>query len=351
MSNYLDVIFDSIQTNRCTIMTGPDMAVNHKGVPVYQDLQRYFEKETDLRIEYDLDNFIRFNGKSSKRFYYSDLKKYYKSYCQPTACHEKLTRIPCSLFLSITPDLMLKQAFERNGVPFDFHFYNKKVNPKEVKAPKPDKPLIYNLFGSIQEEDSLIITHEDLFNYLFSILGAERRLPRELKNIFRETRVFVFLGFDLEKWYVKLLLRLFGVQDSLPIASGFNDQLDNRMKAFYINNFEMQFLDEDSPELIDRLFEKFEKEGKLKSISEIKENPLKASINEMIRRDELEGAIERLSDHLEEQDEDLFQRIMVVSATFYRLKKKINIGVVDREQESLELNKIRSAILEIVNDL
>ncbi len=333
-------------------MLGPEILVNQNGIPLQQDLFRYFETETNLKIEQDIDNLIIFKNKSSKTFFYTDFKKYYEKNSQITDIHKKIAQIPFHLIISISPDTVLKSTCENFGINADFQFYNKKQNPKEIRKPDKDKPLLYNLFGCITEEDSLIITHDDLFEFIFSILGGDQRLPRELKSTLQSAKVFLFLGFDFEKWYMKLILRLFDLhKNHLPLTSEMLGKLDDKIKNFYINNFEMEFIPYQTTDLINDLYTECQKVGLLREIKQLTENPITSKVKEFLKNDEIEQALETLEEYLENKDEDLYNTVIQISGSFNGLKRKIAKGTVNKDETDLQTAKIRDALISTADDL
>ena len=76
----------------------------------------------------------------------------------------------------------------------------------ETKEIDAELPILYNLFGSIADENSLITTYDAFFNFFISVIGEEHKLPLELQNRLTEANFFVFIGFDLTKWYIPLLM-------------------------------------------------------------------------------------------------------------------------------------------------
>ena len=61
--------------------------------------------------------------------------------------HKKIAEIPFHLIISLSPDLLLKQAFENNSFDHDFSFYYKENTAVTVVKPTKEKPLLYNLLG------------------------------------------------------------------------------------------------------------------------------------------------------------------------------------------------------------
>lgn len=349
-NKYVDVIANNIKDERCVLMLGPELWVDEEGKALQPELQSFLEKETDTKIDYDINNLYHFETKSTKTFLYSDLRKFYDRHRKPSELHRKIAQIPFHLIITAHPNLLIRNALDELGMRHDFHFYNKKQNPKDVDKPSKERPLVYNFFGSIEEEDSLILTSDDLFDFLFSVLGSEQRLPRELKNILQNTKTFLFLGFDFHNWYLKLILRLFDLhKDILPISNDFD--LEKRYQDFYLDNFEMQFIEDKTPDFISDLFDVFEKDASLKEISTSSEDPIIDKIRDFIREDQTEDALIELEDYLEDKSEDLLNTVIQQSGMYNRLQRQISKKTISREDADLELNQINDAIISIAEQI
>jgi hypothetical protein len=156
--------------------------------------------------------------------------------------YEKLARIKFHLIISISPDHLLASAMEKLDIPHDFAFYNKTVNPGKLSQPSSNNPLIYNLFGSIEEQQSLLLTHEDLYDFLFAILG-DHKLPDELQTALGKAANFLFIGFQFDKWYMQLLMRLLNLHDERFAFDRYasKGELDQESIVFYKEQFPDQF--------------------------------------------------------------------------------------------------------------
>lgn len=353
MSRFVDVIVDNIQNDHCIICLGPGVGLTSEGKLLHKGLAEYLKEVAGLGVEPDMDDFLTFKDKASKTFFYTDLKQYFAKYAAPTDLHIKLAQIPCFAYVGATPDHQLKDAFDSQGIPSTFQSFNKKRNGPEIDRPTQDLPLVYNFFGCIDEEDSLVITYDDLFDFLFALLGQSQRIPREFRNVTRAGRIFLFLGFDFTKWYMKLLLRNFELHaESMPIAPDQAELADSQMRSFYIDKFGMQFIEDNPQELIDKIYAKFESKGKLRAIGESQEDTIQRVVRDLVKSDELEEALEKLEEHLDDNDgDDLLNDVLVLSGTFRGVRRKVSKGIITREDEVLEMNKLREAILELTEDL
>jgi len=181
--------------------------------------------------------------------------------------HLKIAEIPFHLIISVSPDHIFKNLFSDKKINHSFDFYNKESNPLPLESPTKQKPLIYNLFGDIDSEGSLIFTYEDLFEYLISIFG-KFELPQELQKQLLLARLVLFIGFKLDKWYFKLLLRLLKLHENkLNNASDKNKTLLPIVKNFYAEEFKMKFLDFNETEIINNIYDKCKEKNILKKIA------------------------------------------------------------------------------------
>jgi len=91
--------------------------------------------------------------------------------------HEKIARLPFPLIVNLSPDLLLANAFDHLKIAHEFRFFHKALNRdtkniqsdeyegQEIKI-SPEHPLVYNLFGHIDYEESMVLSYRDLFDYL-----------------------------------------------------------------------------------------------------------------------------------------------------------------------------------------
>jgi hypothetical protein len=353
MSKFIDVIVDNIQHNHCIICLGPGVGIKPDGAPLHSGLVDYLKDVAKLDVEPDLDDFIIFKDKAAKTFFYTDLKKYYAQYALPADLHKKLAQIPGFTYINATPDHQLRDSFIQQGINHDYQLFNKKRNSPDIDRPSREVPLVYNFFGCIDEEDSLVITYDDLFDFLFSILGQNQRLPRELKNVIRSARIFLFLGFDFNKWYMKMLMRLFELHaDSMPIAPDQKELADSGMRSFYIDKFAMQFIEDEPQVLIDAVYERFKSSGLLREVGEAVESSVKKQIQELVKMDDLEEALDVLEEHLEDiAATDLLNDVLVLSGTFRGVRRKVSKQVISDQDANLEMARVREGILEITDEL
>ncbi|NJO90975.1 MAG: hypothetical protein HC831_19940 [Chloroflexia bacterium] len=120
-----------------------------------------------------------------------EIKKFYKDIETPDI-FKQLIQIPFHVIINTTPNLMLKNAFEQYGLDLDFHYFSHNEPGNEISPSSSKKPLLYNLFGALEGNDeSVILSHDDLFKYLQAILG-KKSIPQGLKKLFEEANELIF---------------------------------------------------------------------------------------------------------------------------------------------------------------
>jgi len=198
-----------------------------------------------------------------------DIQEFYKR-LTPSGLHAKIAEIPFHLIISVSPDHLLKNVFDDNKLDHQFGFYNKEQNTATVQRPTKGRPLLYNLFGDIETDSSLIFTYEDLFNYLIPSAG-KFELPMELQQELQKARLVLFIGFKFEKWYFKLLLRLLNLhQDKLNNAAQLKKSSPPLLKNFYAEQFKIDFLQYNESDIIDNIYNKC----KEKNLLRVKSKPV-----------------------------------------------------------------------------
>jgi hypothetical protein len=165
------LVLTRINEEKCILIVGPDITLSETEKSLNELLKEYLEKnkQTDIGY-YTEDEFFSFKNNSEKEYAIMDIQEFYK-HLTPNELHYKIAEIPFHLIISVSPDHLLKDAFDSKKLDYQFSFYNKEQNAAAIQKPTKNKPLIYNLFGDIDADSSLVFTYDDLFNYLIPPTG------------------------------------------------------------------------------------------------------------------------------------------------------------------------------------
>jgi hypothetical protein len=352
--NWDDILYD-IANNRAVLLMGHDL-LPHTGESVYDDLHALLTQSPEHGIEYYYPNEGFFLFKSLK----------YKVQAQRKACEffkklqpeedllKKITELPFRMVVSISPEKSLERAFQKYAaIPqFDFYTWRPNKKAKELVEPSADLPLVYNLFGSVEFQESLILDYEDLFDHLRKLLNDEK-VPDIVRTILNEAETYIFLGFHLEKWYTQLLLRYLNMKEN-----HFDDKNKNYTvqppvetpsptmlffkKQFQVNCFgATESFFEELHSLYPQYCEKQENQ-------DVDTHP-KTKVDIYIADNKTQHALNVLTLHENDFDDKDRQTLTMLKANFSAYRDNIRKRIISDADGSLQLRQINHAILDFSN--
>jgi Effector-associated domain 7/SIR2-like domain len=250
----------AIRDGKCFVFLGPGATINY-GDPLRQG--RFFESlarknPSDILAYHAGDGFLVFKDAKTRSLYEIDIRDFFREK-RENPLLERLAQIPFHTAISVTPDMALKETFDKLQFACWDQYYATKVKVPLHETPSAELPLLYNLLGSIKEPQTIISSHADLFGYMQSIFG-DKNLPDELSTMFNaeRTKSIIFLGFEFDKWYFQLILYILGIKidscwryavaQSLPTAQN---------QTLYEAQFEIEFVSNDLLGFVDRLAAQF----------------------------------------------------------------------------------------------
>ena len=131
---------------------------------------------------------------------------------EPSAVHRALAALPFPLILTKSHDRLLHDALEAAGKQPVSYRYNlrgdRSDNPEFVASGSSATPILYYLFGTPDEPQSLIISENDLLDFLIAVVAERPPLPNSLsKALQRQGVSLLFVGFGIRHWYLRVLLK------------------------------------------------------------------------------------------------------------------------------------------------
>jgi TIR domain/SIR2-like domain len=121
-----------------------------------------------------------------------------------------LAALPFELVINSSPGLSAHKIFLEVKPRAHGDFYDRTARARAAMPdPSVDAPVVYNLYGSLDQPPSLILTDSDRLDFLVAVVSDEPPLPPKLKSTLRDPdRSFLFLGFDLGQWQFRVLLHV-----------------------------------------------------------------------------------------------------------------------------------------------
>ncbi len=267
-----------LQQEQCVLFVGPQLLKHKTEGTIEQALIKHLLESSEadsppfISKFYPGDKFFMLNmenrGDMSRWTFMRQYKEFFTQASDDFApaldTLGKIAELPFSTIISLNPDDLLTKAFAGR---FNYHtdFYNKKKPPQAYQRGTKEEPLIYYMRGEMNHDESMIITHSDLFDYLESIF-AEQSMDHAFKEDLKNAKSFIFLGLPLEEWYMQLLLRvlnLHAVSTNIIALKTFPEERAF-LKNVYEDVYNIEFHPYHGQEFINQLHDRCQEAGMMK---------------------------------------------------------------------------------------
>jgi hypothetical protein len=195
--------------------------------------------------------------------------------CTPSPVHEMLAALPFPLVLTTTQDDLLLRALQAAGkAPIAQRYHlrgDRRENPEFALPGVPQAPLLYHLFGRAVEPASLVLSENDVLDFLIAIVAENPPLPNSLlRELKKPGQSFLFVGFGIRHWHLRVLLKV--ILRSLAVGAGGNAIAAEPLRAlaegeredtilFYQRGTRIEVEDSDIASFLQGLGERFAAEG------------------------------------------------------------------------------------------
>lgn len=248
---------------------------------------------------------------------------------------KKISEIPFDLILSTYPFDLVHEVFEENQINHQYAYYSYLQESTPLQAFTRDYPLIYNLFGSVRHKESMVISLDRLYQFIFGILGVHQ-LPKLIQDKVQQASHLVFLGFSFDDWYMKLLLRVLKVHEkeisyahpSTPAGPG------QQNKRFFESNFKVTFLDKKIDEFVTGLHGLCEEEDLLRRRTFASAGSKYDDLLILAEQHRLEEVLGRLDDLLirDGKEGELLQELGKYQQDFHQIKEWENYNSLSKQE-------------------
>ncbi len=268
-SEDIDTLVDAIKEENCIVFLGPRLTETGESLQtnflsqIYNTSKLNRNSADDIIAFHQTDSLLLFRKNKNK--YALRINKFYNQIFAKNTL-TMLAQIPIPVFVLLTPDLSLRKVFDELKLPYQYEFYDTHVQKELEKKPTGKEPLIYSFFGTSTDSNTIIVTHSDLFNYLRAIFGGIK-LPILLNEKLRNAHHILFLGCELDKWYVQILLNVLdwelerNVEDITKYAPYSDLQPDDEILCS--DHLHIQFISNKTHEFVESIFKTYETIGEL----------------------------------------------------------------------------------------
>ena len=126
---------------------------------------------------------------------------------RPSKVHETLAGLPIEYVLTTNFDKLMERAFEDAGKPgVRQYVYERRGNATDLPNATLKEPIVYKLHGSLENLPSMVLTEDDIVDFLACLIAGEPRIPSTVTTLFSEYSI-LFIGYGLKDINVRVMLR------------------------------------------------------------------------------------------------------------------------------------------------
>lgn len=258
-------LLQALRHQGCVLFIGPEVSTNTNGKSLHTEFYKELARDFDDIQFLEHEGF--FSPESDEEILYDILDFYSKDFPKKNIAGrkilEKLAEVPFSLIISLCPDDTIHKVFTDYGINHQFLAYD--GTKQEVDSISPEKPVIYNILGNAASNGRYIFTHENFYNYLNKI-----SIPSGIKKKIQEATHYLFIGFDFDKWYNRLLLFILDFEQKKSGAHRMtvgNKNMQEEIEKFIEKQFNITCIDNDYSQFIEWLLHNVAEEGINKNLN------------------------------------------------------------------------------------
>ncbi len=352
-----DDLYYDLKNQRAILILGPEF-YNIDGIPIKEFIYKELTKKEDHGILhfYPGNGIFLFKSQAYKNKAQKVASQVYSMLEADKGIISKIMELPFRMILNTCPDKILEKKYKDRNMLCQFDYFTWRPNKKNIEIAAPDNyyPLIYNLFGSVDLLESIVLDFEDLFDHLRTLLNNVN-VPEEIRTILNETDSFIFIGFHLEKWDTQLLFRYLNMKensfdDSKKNYTTKSLSIDFNAESFFRQQFNLKYYGvpiEFLNDLHQKYFEMAVKEDK-KQVEGL--SPVKL-VEKYIAMDDIQKVLNFLTNYVDKANPGMAQDLVLIKSNFsgymYRKTRKLE----STEFLDVQRNKIKQSLLDFVNGL
>lgn len=277
-----DKLLYGIEGGECILFVGPDVPVaspdGSRQVPEQSLAVRLLQSLDDeglrgLDVQASDLAWIaqRFVAREDEVSLEMQLRRWHQEWLdRSSTVHDALAALPFRLIVTSGLDPLMETALRRAGkTPAVERYHYRGRNQELLPEPTVNEPLLFHLYGRVSEPSSVVLTELQLLDFLARLISRDPPLPNDLNAALTHGRLFLFIGFGLKQWYLRVLFHVLKVlrPDSRGFAIETLDADRAPMKPgdvsifFYRDNFKMDFVRADPLQFVCELRDRYVASG------------------------------------------------------------------------------------------
>jgi hypothetical protein len=219
-------LVSTVVDGSCTLMLGPDAVTGYLGderLPIHVALATYMKRRLPQEIRDRLGSRYDFLDPSRpasvaqmvlREIDRAQIKRWLEDFRQEFRPEHSplgdLAQLPFEVVINTSPATAVYDVFHAANADAGTTFYDRTGRkPGLMPEPSQGRPVVYQLYGSLENPRSLILSDTDRLDFIVGLARDNPPLPVNLTSILHDdNRSFLFLGFDLADWHFRVLLHI-----------------------------------------------------------------------------------------------------------------------------------------------
>lgn len=342
----------SLKNNKCVLLLGPEFPFLASGKSRAVHFRAFLkDKKYAGKIAiHEHEDLLSLKGMShlEKLEFLDDMKMAYKE-LKPSEIYRKIVDLPFQTIISLSPDHILKQVFDEKNKENPGYYEAQQADYRVIKKvgapgnnsmsqavnnipkPTPTSPVIFNLLGYAGEHESMPFDFDEFLNFIMQI-SKDNSLPENLRTEIQNASTFVFAGFQMDKWYFKLLLTILNIYPddihSTRARLGSDNDLGEKAVAIYRDHFGFTLLGKSPVEFVSALHQNCKSKGILRENCSPKSQL--QQYDELFNKGDFEGLLDYLMLCLrQQQGQDLYDVLSQAKGRVILTKLQNQAGLND----------------------
>jgi len=218
---YWDKLLFGIQRGECILFLGPGLPLASSGGEPQRALTcrllKGLDRGTGDRAGIDAGDLARVSQRyllqEGEIFLEDELTHWHEELAgQRSTLHDDLAALPFRWIVTSSHDPCMETALREAGkTPAVERYHYRGTNKELLPEPTIEAPVLFHLYGHAAEPRSVVLTETQLLDFLAALISRNPPLPNDLNEALTNGRLFLFLGFGLRQWYLRILLHVLKV--------------------------------------------------------------------------------------------------------------------------------------------
>src|SRR5262249_36332842 len=113
----------------------------------------------------------------------------------PSVVHQTLAQLPIEYVLTTNFDDLMARGFREfaRKRPRAYEYQRRGTTP-ELEIATEREPIVYKLHGSLENPRSMVLTEDDVVDFLACIIAGDPKIPPQIAKLFKDYSI-LFIGY------------------------------------------------------------------------------------------------------------------------------------------------------------